>query len=293
MGSTVDFPSLEKDAKCTIRTAKAYSSKEDKRALWPYKNFARVVREHLAKAPTDCLVMSAPTVDITNIDTAKLRQSDSTDVYQQMVHVSCVNMFTCAEYALKDYPNLKKVILLEHAPRYDTEDVDPLGLKSALAKYANNTFSQLWLNSKEKNRIMIGQHNLSTGGSGANHDDWFRNINSSKYDGVHFYGYSGRKNYRRSLLNIFQKAFGPIVQQPQDAHKESQNVHKQSQNVHKQSQNTPHHNQNSSQYLDSHQSCPQAQYQQRQKKSFKKPRFTPSVQVQNRFSVFNSNQGNL
>ena len=132
VGSTVDFPSLEKDAKCTIRTAKAYSSKEDKRALWPEFFFARVVREHL--------VMFAPAVDITNIDTAKLRQSDSIDVYQQMVHVSCVNMFTCAEYALKDYPNLKKVILLEHAPRYDTEDVDPLGLKPALAKYSNNTF---------------------------------------------------------------------------------------------------------------------------------------------------------
>ena len=111
--------------KCTVRTAKAYSSIEDKKALWPTRNFTDVVKANLAQNPTDCLVMSAPTVDITNIDTSALKQSDCTDIYQQNVHVSCQNMFNIAHDTVAKYPNIEKVIIMEHAPRHDTKDVDP------------------------------------------------------------------------------------------------------------------------------------------------------------------------
>ena len=79
-----------------------------------------------------------------------------------MVHVSCVNMVAYAENALKENPDLKKMIIMEHAPRYDTEDVDPLKLKTDLAKYANYTFNQLWLDSPKN--ITIGHHGLDVGG---------------------------------------------------------------------------------------------------------------------------------
>ena len=179
MGRTVEFPKIEKEVNVTIKTAKAYSSNEDIKALWPDRNFTKVVKNELAKHPSDCLVMSAPTVDITNIDTSKLTENDNTDIYQQMVYVSCVNMFTCAENAAKENPNLKKVIIMEHAPRYDTKDIDPLSLKPALAKYANNVIMQLYLNSKLKNRITIGQHSLATSGYGSEHEDRFKNTKSS------------------------------------------------------------------------------------------------------------------
>ena len=42
------------------------------------------------------LVMSAPTVDITNLDTSKLSPTDSTEAYQQKVIVSAQNMFSLA-----------------------------------------------------------------------------------------------------------------------------------------------------------------------------------------------------
>ena len=116
VGRNVDFPKIEKEVKCTIRTTKAYSSALDMKALWPRSNFTDVVRDDLAKVPANVLVMSAPTVDITNIDTTKIKQSENTDVYQKMVHVSCVNMVACAENALKENPDLKKVIIMEHAP---------------------------------------------------------------------------------------------------------------------------------------------------------------------------------
>ena len=87
----------------------------------------------------------------------------------------------------------------------DTKDVDPLSLKPALARYANNVFTQLWLSSKNKDKISIGQHNLATSGSGASHDDIFKNLKTSKYDGVHFYGNSGRNIYSKSVCMFDSK----------------------------------------------------------------------------------------
>ena len=49
-----------------------------------------------------------------------------------------------AQSALTNYPKLKKVVIMQHAPRYDRSDVDPLGLKPKLAMFANATFNQMW-----------------------------------------------------------------------------------------------------------------------------------------------------
>ena len=91
------------------------------------------------------MVLSSPTVDITNLDTSKLKPDDNTEVFKQCVVVSCRNIFTTAENALKTHPKLRKVVVLEHPPRFDHVEVDPLGLKHQLAKFANMTYNQLWL----------------------------------------------------------------------------------------------------------------------------------------------------
>ena len=45
--------------------------------------------------------MSAPTVDITNMDRAKLKPGDKTDAFQDKAILSSQNMFNIAEKALK------------------------------------------------------------------------------------------------------------------------------------------------------------------------------------------------
>ena len=49
-------------------------------------------------------------------------------------------MFAVAEAALTNHPQLENVVILEHAPRFDRKDVDPLGLEPKLATFANSTF---------------------------------------------------------------------------------------------------------------------------------------------------------
>ena len=265
VGRNVQFPKVENDIKCTVKTAKAYSAAYNKDAKWPDLNFTEVVNNEVTKQPYDVLVMTAPTVDITNLDTSKLHEEDNTDVYQQMVYVSCQNMFSAAQRAIQAQPNLEQVMLMEHPPRFDSRDLDPVGLKPKLAKLANSMYNQLWLDSPHKKRIIICSHNLDISSSGEKHDAMFKNVRTGDYDGVHHYGGRGRSLYsesvKKSLKNIVNNQNTKISQEsplPKNYHQKL---------------------------------CPQAMYQKSQKMAH--TRYHSSVQDRNRFSVFNSNQGNL
>ena len=70
---------LEKSRKIRIRSAKAHSSVKDNNAKFPAKNFKDVVSENLknpGREKYDVLVMSAPTVEKTNLDPSQLTTID-------------------------------------------------------------------------------------------------------------------------------------------------------------------------------------------------------------------------
>ena len=93
---------------------------------------------------------------------------------------------------------------MQHAPRYDTVDVDPLGLKSKLAMYANSILSQMWHSSVMKEKIIVGKHKLECS------DDMFEarytDGRTGWHDGVHTYGRCGMRAYTDSLLQIIKTA---------------------------------------------------------------------------------------
>ena len=62
-------------------------------------------------------------------------------------------MITAAENALKDHPNLEKVVIVEHATRFDPTQIDHLGIKHELAKFANDTLKHLRFTSSFKNKV--------------------------------------------------------------------------------------------------------------------------------------------
>ena len=127
-------------------------------------------------------------------------------------------------------------------------------------------YNQLWLDSPHKKRIIIGNHNLDSSSSGEKHAAIFRNSRTGEYDGVHHYGGSGRTMYSESVKNILKNSvLSQITNNTQEPPTPEDYYH---------------------QHL-----CHQAIYQKKQK--MKQSRYHPSVQDKNRFSVFNSNQGNL
>lgn len=232
----------------------------DDRARWPQYNITDVVN-YTMKNPGveefDVLVLAAPTVDITNLDTSKLTPTDDTAAFQQSVITSTQNMFSLAEVSLEQNKSLRKVVIMEHLPRFDNLDVDPTSLKPNLVKLANATLSQLWLNSPIKHKISIGYHSLNSSGVGAAHVERYQNQNTGRYDGVHLYGRTGCKDYTKSLRNILISA--QIHQNPTQTKTQCDQT----------------------QQKDNHMNCPQANFQ-------KEKTFHPSVKTNNRFNVLNS-----
>ena len=120
---------IEESLKCRIRSVKAYSSNRDDKARWPEKNFAQVIQNNLSNPGLekyDILVMSAPTVDITNLTPSRMSRQEC----EAKIEESCTNMLNIANEALSVH-NLK-VVIMDHAPRFDSRE------KAHLASFANN-----------------------------------------------------------------------------------------------------------------------------------------------------------
>ena len=200
----VNFNRLEGKTTSRIRTRKAYSSVMDTKAKYPMKNVTDVTKATLFEVPEDDkfshLVIAASSVDITNINSSNITVDENIEIFKQKDYISCQNTLTVAENAIKTHPELKKVVLIEHATRFEMDDVDPTGLKPELAKYSNRTLSQLVQNSSLKNRIMIGKHNIGADQPGA----LYRDERTGRYDGLHMYARKGYHVYTESVLHILQ-----------------------------------------------------------------------------------------
>ena len=94
---------------------------------------------------------------------------------------------------------------MNHAPRFDAENVDPEKLKSNLATFANSYFLELWLDSPMKNKMFIGSHTLDC--SGDTRHRRYTDERTNRYDGVHLYGTAGKTAYTESVINILLSSF--------------------------------------------------------------------------------------
>ena len=205
MAHNLGFRKVEIVTNTTLKTAKAYSSVWDKNARFKEVNMTVVTKKELQKASFDHLILAAPTVDITNIDTSRMKPSDDTEVIKKKVETSCHNMIKIAEIALTSNSSLKHVTIMNHVQRFDTHDDDPLGLKPKLTEFANNFFLQLWLDSQLKNKIFIGSHTLEC--SDQTKLNRYVNEQTGRYDGVHMYGTDGKPAYTESVINIMISSF--------------------------------------------------------------------------------------
>ena len=67
-----NFNQIEIVTETTIKTAKAYSAAWDEKARFKHLNITDVAHEEMNKAEFDHLVLAAPTVDISNLETANI-----------------------------------------------------------------------------------------------------------------------------------------------------------------------------------------------------------------------------
>ena len=93
---------------------------------------------------------------------------------------------------------------MNHAPRFDTNDVDPVQLKPNLASFANSYFLELWLDSSMKYKIFIGSHSLEC--SADERRRRYTDEKTQRYDGLHFYSRLGKAAFTESVVNIMMSS---------------------------------------------------------------------------------------
>ena len=143
------------------------------------------------REPYEILTISAPSEDISNL---KLKDCNRTDI-QSKVDESCRKLVNVAREALQKHNNLKKVILLEHPPRFDDK------LKSEMAIFANKTLCKL-IDDSKSDQIELGKHTLQCYGIGKTFEARYRNSITKQLDGLHFFGPLGSKVLSESLIEI-------------------------------------------------------------------------------------------
>ena len=210
ISSVVDLEALKEATETEIEYVRAYSAVFDevsneakKPARFPHKNYTDVISGALKKDAFENLIVQCGSVDITNLQT-KNGAEEHFDFFHEQTVMSAKNLFLACEDALKNNPRIEKVVIMKQIPRYDKVDNDPLSIKQALSQIYNTTMTDLWLNSAQKKKIFVGNHELEC--SGGIRDSRYKNVLTGAFDGVHLFGSSGGKFYTKSSLNILNQA---------------------------------------------------------------------------------------
>ena len=199
IGRNVNLRKVEHLSNKLIRTRKAYTAVKDNNARFPNENLKNVVKKELSMSAYKVCVLATGSVEITNSNTHDLMNIDN---LKDTVKRASTNIFKVAEEALKDHSNLEKVVIVDKAPRKDTNANDPYCLKSQLSEYGNSIYRELLEKSDLKGKIHIGKHDLD----GLADQDIFGKSDHPKYDGLHLAGRHGRYQYTRSVCAMLQKA---------------------------------------------------------------------------------------
>ena len=180
ISANVDIKMLSHATEAEFKTVRAYSSIKESTNKWkqaprfPDANFTDVVPAELGRGTYHYLVLQAPSVDITNMNTTfKLSE------LEQQTNISVQNFFKVVESALKVHQTLKKVIVLKLIPRYDPPSVDPMGMKSALSNMFNEKLEELWRRSYFQSKVFVGSHNIDCTGAIRESRYFFLNIQTA------------------------------------------------------------------------------------------------------------------
>ena len=171
ISANIDIGHLAHATNAKFSQERAYSSVNETASniykqlpKFPKLNFTDVVPAELRKGNFHYLVLQAPSVDITNLNT-DVHPSQYSKYFQQETLKSAHKFFSVVENALEVKPTLHKVIVLKLIPRYDPPSVDPLGLKSDLSRMFNEELEELCMSSRFQSKIFVGSHNIDCTGA--------------------------------------------------------------------------------------------------------------------------------
>ena len=205
IGSNADIRHLEEATNTLIYSEKAFGAAYKADAYNPNRNFNYVAMNAPRNRNYKYLVMQGSTTDITNLNT-----EDNFEYLKQEVSIASKNMITAARNALKTYPGIEKVLILDRIPRFDKSEADPLHLKSTLSDFGNTVYREEIKRLQLENKVFIANHSLPK------HFqlNLYGHPNQSDFDGVHLRGPDGSNHYTRSICNILQNFLKEFSRDP-------------------------------------------------------------------------------
>ena len=170
------------------KTRRCYTARRGGR--FPENNFCEKLPIILKEAKVDNLIMQASANDITNlkmninIDTPEETQAKANETSRLMVHL--------ADRATREYPTIKKVVILTRPPRVDS--------LSNLSEIANDAMKEE-VKRFNNDKITIVDHNVAL--QGLSKENVF-GAKSERNDGVHMNGKHGKEAYTNSIINAIK-----------------------------------------------------------------------------------------
>ena len=165
---------------------------------FPESSFEEVVPRLLSTRTINNLVLQSPTSDITNLQ--NIPQGQHTD----MATKSAQNMFSIMERARSGHPSLRKIVVLEHLPRADDEQL------STLASHYNATLRNLVAAAPENTEceIVVASHSslLPATQDPASKLALFGSPSGRGCDGIHLRGSEGSKRHTSSVIAALKSA---------------------------------------------------------------------------------------
>ena len=167
---------------------------------WPNSRFPEASLEDrvprlLAARSYANLVIQAPCNDITNILKVQDRSS-----HQSLARQSALNSLAVVEQALRVNPSLKKVVILEHLPRADSDYLNDL------SKHSNSVLREAATASNLKDQIVIASSEHLECTNEQKTIDMFGAKDSPRSDGIHLVGDYGRQLYTDFVLVSMKSA---------------------------------------------------------------------------------------
>ena len=116
---------------------------------------------------------------------------------------------------LREFQSLKKVIIMEHIPSFDTKR------NTYLSQLANSYLNSCVKNSPLSQNIIVGNHCLDSFGAGKTHQRRYVNSVSGLYDGVLLQGPNGCQDLTMNMINILNKGLQNVVNVSRNVQKRS------------------------------------------------------------------------
>ena len=196
-----NFALLEREL-CKSVTALEADGIDNNTSSGPVKCFLDTIDHELENNSYKTLVLAAGAAEISKI--RSLESCDPAKLREETIEVA-QKIFCLAETALEEHSELEKVVVVKNTPRFDSKTTDSAQLKPKLALLADSVLFGLWCESKYKDQIILGGHDISEWSRYDIHQAYgFPHV--SGYDGVHLYGRFGRTILTRSLITMLRNS---------------------------------------------------------------------------------------